>query len=236
MQKKLPNIKQKNLLEQAFTHRSYLNENLPAGRQVPKGKLSSNERLEFLGDSILSFVVSNYLYKNFTRLPEGDLTNLRSLLVQAKTLASMSQSLGFGAQLKLSRGEDESGGRENNTILANTYEAFIGALFLDQGLETVSEFIQNTLIIKIPELTQKGTLKDDKSLLQELVQEKRLPAPIYKILKSQGPDHAKIFTVGVYIYNKLAATGEGRSKNEAEKQAAQTALKQWIRKQKTDII
>lgn len=229
MQKKLPNIKQKNLLEQAFTHRSYLNEN-------PQRKLSSNERLEFLGDSILSFVVSNYLYKNFTRLPEGDLTNLRSLLVQAKTLASMSQSLGFGAQLKLSRGEDESGGRENNTILANTYEAFIGALFLDQGLETVSEFIQNTLIIKIPELTQKGTLKDDKSLLQELVQEKRLPAPIYKILKSQGPDHAKIFTVGVYIDNKIAATGEGRSKNEAEKQAAQTALKQWIRKQKTDII
>lgn len=224
MQKILTNlIKDKKLLEQAFTHRSYLNENL-------KKNLVSNERLEFLGDSILSFIVSEYLYKNFTHLPEGDLTNLRSLLVQAKTLAKISRDLGFGAHLRLSRGEDESGGRTNNTILANTYEAFIGALFLDQGREHVGNFIQKTLFPEIPLLLQKGSFKDDKSLLQEYVQEKRFPPPLYKILKTEGPDHAKIFTVGVYINEELTAHGDGRSKNEAEKQAAKKALEAWIKK------
>ena len=207
---------------QAFTHRSYLNEN-------PNKKLVSNERLEFLGDSILSFIVSNHLYKSFTSLPEGDLTNLRSLLVQAKTLAIISRELGFGSLLKLSRGEDEGGGRENNAILANTYEAFIGALFLDQGLGKTEKFIQKTLLAKISELTKKRSLKDDKSLLQELVQARRIPAPIYEIIKSEGPDHAKLFTVGVFIDGKLSATAIGRSKNEAEKEAASIALEKWIR-------
>lgn len=229
MLKKLPKIKSQKLLETAFTHRSYLNEN-------PAKKLSSNERLEFLGDSILSFVVSNYLYKNFVHLPEGDLTNLRSLLVQAKTLAYLARELSFGSYLRLSKGEDEGGGRENSTILANTFEAFIGALFLDQGLLRVEEFIYKTVLQKIPELTEKGSFKDDKSLLQEFVQEKRLPPPIYKILKSEGPDHAKLFTVGVLINGKLHAQGQGRSKNEAEKLAAQKALADWIKKQKTDIL
>ncbi|MBI2036058.1 ribonuclease III [Candidatus Microgenomates bacterium] len=217
MLKNLTSIKNSELKNTAFTHRSYLNEN-------PQKGLSSNERLEFLGDSILSFVVSDYLYKNFTHLPEGDLTNLRALLVQAKTLGTISSDLGFGAHLRMSKGEADGGGRKNNTILANTYEAVIGALFLDQGLAEVSKFIQKTLLIKIPQILEKDSFKDDKSLLQELVQEKRLPAPIYKILKSEGPDHAKIFTVGVYIDDKLSAQGSGRSKNEAEKQAAQKAL------------
>lgn len=217
MLKNLANIKNQGLKNTAFTHRSYLNEN-------PQKNLSSNERLEFLGDSILSFVVSDYLYKNFTHLPEGDLTNLRALLVQAKTLGKISDELGFGAHLRMSKGEADGGGRENNTILANTYEAVIGALFLDRGLEEVTEFIKITLLVKIPQILTKGSFKDDKSLLQELVQEKHLPAPIYKILKSEGPDHAKVFTVGVYIDDKLATQGSGRSKNEAEKQAAQKAL------------
>ncbi len=217
MLKNLPNIKNQGLKDTAFTHRSYLNEN-------PQKDLSSNERLEFLGDSILSFVVSDYLYKNFTHLPEGDLTNLRALLVQAKTLGIISSDLGFGAHLRMSKGEADGGGRENNTILANTYEAVIGALFLDRGLLEVTEFIKTTLLIRIPQILEKGSFKDDKSLLQELVQEKHLPAPIYKILKSEGPDHAKVFTVGVYINDKLATRGSGRSKNEAEKQAAQKAL------------
>lgn len=223
MLKKLPNIQNKYLSEQAFTHRSYLNEN-------PKKHLTSNERLEFLGDSILSFIVSNHLYKNFTYLPEGDLTNLRSLLVQAKTLAVVAQELAFGTNLKLSRGEKESGGRENNTILANTYEAFIGALFLDQGLAKTEEFIRKTLLIKIPQLTEKGSFKDDKSLLQEIVQERKLPPPLYKILKTEGPDHAKVFTVGVFIDGRLTAQGQGRSKNEAEKLAAKKALEAWIKR------
>lgn len=224
MLKKLLNlIKNKRLLEQAFTHRSYLNESVTKN-------LSSNERLEFLGDSILSFIVSDYLYKNFTHLPEGDLTNLRSLLVQAKTLAKISGSLGFGSYLKLSRGEDDGGGRENNTILANTYEAFIGALYLDQGLERVEEFLQKTLFPQIGEITQKSSFKDDKSLLQEFVQEKHFTPPMYKILSAQGPDHAKLFTVGVYINEKLSAEGQGLSKNEAEKDAAKKALEAWIKK------
>lgn len=213
-------IKDKKLANQAFTHRSYLNEH-------PDQKLTSNERLEFLGDSVLSFLVSNYLYKNFIHLPEGDLTNLRSLLVQAKTLADVSLELEFGSLLKLSRGEDDSGGRNNATILANTYEAFLGALFLDQGLTKAEEFVHKTLLTKIPSLTTKGTFKDDKSLLQEYVQDKRLPAPVYKVLKSEGPDHAKVFTVGVYIDDSLYAQGKGRSKSEAEKDAAKKALAQW---------
>lgn len=223
MLNKLPTFRDQSLFLQAFTHRSYLNEN-------PNKKLASNERLEFLGDSILSFVVSNHLYRNFARLPEGDLTNLRSLLVQAKTLAIISRELGFGSFLKLSRGEDEGGGRENNTILSNTYEAFIGALFFDQGLAKTEKFIHKTVLAKISELTKKRSLKDDKSLLQELVQERRIPAPIYEIIKSEGPDHAKLFTVGVFIDGKLSATAIGRSKTEAEKEAAKKALEKWIRK------
>lgn len=230
MQKKLPNqIKNRKLRQQAFTHRSYLNENPPAGGHVRTKYLLSNERLEFLGDSILSFIVSSYLYTHFAHLPEGDLTNLRSLLVQAKTLADISRELDFGSHLRLSRGEDESGGRENSTILANTYEAYIGALFLDQGLTTVEAFLQKTLFPKIEELIRKRSFKDDKSLLQELVQERRLLPPVYKILTSEGPDHAKVFTVGVFINDRLEAKAEGRSKSEAEKQAATKALAKWIK-------
>ena len=216
-------ITNKKLFEQAFTHRSYLNES-------SKKDISSNERLEFLGDSILSFIVSDYLYNTFPKLPEGDLTNLRSLLVQAKTLAVISKELSFGSYLRMSKGEDESGGRENNTLLANTYEAFIGALYLDRGLEKVKEFIHTTLLVKVPELMGKGSFKDDKSLLQEVVQENRMLPPVYKILASTGPDHAKVFTVGVYINDTLAAQGQGRSKNEAEKEAAKKALEKWIKR------
>lgn len=223
MQKTLPKFNNQALLDQAYTHRSYLNEN-------PKQHLVSNERLEFLGDSILSFVTSLYLYQHFTELPEGDLTNLRSLLVQARTLAEASRELELGKHLKLSRGEEESGGRENNSLLANTYEAFLGALYLDQGIDAASTFVHETLLIKVPEIVERGSFKDDKSLLQELVQEKKFPAPTYKLLKAEGPDHAKVFTVGVYINNELAAEASGRSKNEAEKEAARRALEVWKKK------
>lgn len=214
--KTLPKFRNKKLSDQAFIHRSYLNE--------AKEKVESNERLEFLGDSILSFIVSDYLYKKYPLFDEGFLTNLRSLLVNTKTLAEIARELDFGSHLKLSKGEEESRGRENQSLLADSFEAFIGALFLDQGIEAVKKFIEQTVLPLAGYYVQKRTLKDPKSLLQEKVQAKRLNSPVYKVLEEEGPAHAKRFTVGVYINEKLAGTGRGKSKQEAEELAAKEAL------------
>lgn len=215
---RIPPFKNKNLFEQAFTHRSFLNE--------AKRKVVSNERLEFLGDSILSFVVSDFLYKKYPHFPEGALTNLRSLLVNTKRLGSTARELGFGQFLKLSKGEEESKGRENVTLLANSFEAFVGALYLDQGIEKVRSFIYDTLLAYVEEIVRQKSLKDPKSLLQEHVQAKKLVSPTYKVLKEVGPAHAKTFTVGVYVSGKLIAQGEGKSKQRAEEKAAHSALEQ----------
>ncbi len=214
--KKIPTFKNPALFEQAFIHRSYLNET--------KEALASNERLEFLGDSILSFVVSSHLFTAYPKFNEGALTNLRSLVVNTKSLASLSKTLGFGAFLKLSRGEEESMGRENASLLANSLEAFIGALYLDQGLTAVKKFLEGALIPQIEEYVKKRTFKDPKSLLQEFVQSQKQTSPAYKVIFEEGPPHAKIFTVGVYVKNNLLGEGKGKSKQEAEEEAAKKAL------------
>lgn len=212
----LPKFKNKKLFDQAFTHRSYLNE--------AKEIVASNERLEFLGDSILSFVVSKTLFKEYPQFEEGTLTNLRSLLVNTKSIAESARELSFGTMLKLSKGEEESKGRQNQSLLADSFEAFIGALFLDQGFEEVEKFLQETIIVKAKELALKRTLKDPKSLLQEHVQSNKQKSPAYTVTKEEGPAHAKTFTIGVYVGEKLLGTGVGKSKQEAEEHAAEAAL------------
>lgn len=214
--KQLPQFNNQQLFERAFTHRSYLNET--------KSKDPSNERLEFLGDSILSFVVSEYFYKNYADYDEGIMTNLRSLLVNTKSLAEVAKELDLGSLLKLSKGEEESQGRENQSLLADCYEAFIGALFLDQGVDAAKQFITDTLLPKATEIVARKDFKDPKSLFQEYVQARMHAAPIYKVLEEEGPSHAKIFTVGVYVKEQLYGQGKGRSKQEAEEEAAKLAL------------
>lgn len=215
----LPVFKNKKLQELAFTHKSYLNE--------AKEKISSNERLEFLGDSILSYVVSQYLFNKYPNFNEGSLTNLRSLLVNTKNLAEISRELNFGDYLILSKGEEESKGRQNQSILANTFEAFIGALFLDRGIEKVSEFLNKVLLPKADFFVKSKSLKDAKSLLQEKIQAQKKGSPIYKVIDEKGPAHAKTFTVGAYVNDKLIAKGQGPSKKRAEEEAAKEALKNF---------
>lgn len=213
---KLPKIKNSNLLKTALTHRSYLNES--------KEKIDSNERLEFLGDSILSFIVSEHLFLNYPQFDEGKLTNLRSLLVNTKMLASRSKDVGLGKLLKLSKGEEEGGGRENPSILADVFEAYIGALYLDQGIEESKKFINALVITKADDFIIKNLLKDPKSRLQEHVQSKKEGSPRYLVLEEKGPAHKREFTVGVYVGEKLLGKGEGASKQRAEEEAAIEAL------------
>lgn len=215
----LPKFQDEDLLKLALTHRSVLNEN--------KKITASNERLEFLGDAIISFLTSDYLYNNFPKLHEGSLTNLRSLLVRTETLASISLTLDLGSKVLLSKGEEDSGGRKNTAILANTFEAFVGALFLDQGIAPVSKLLEGELFPKAKVFTKTHSLKDHKSLFQEIVQEKKLPSPVYKIVKSVGPEHAKIFTTGVFVKDTLWGTGTGKSKQEAEQNAAKVAIEKF---------
>lgn len=212
----LPKIKNTKLQEESLTHRSYLNES-----KIPR---NSNERLEFLGDSILSFVVSGYLFNTYPDLDEGKLTNLRSLLVNTKMLAEVAKECDLGSLLYLSKGEEESGGRNNQSLLADAFEAYLGALFIDQGVEEVSKFISNTVIPKADDFMKKNLLKDPKSLLQESIQSQKLGSPMYKVIAEEGPAHLKKFTVGVYVGEKLLGQGEGHSKQEAEEKAAEIAL------------
>ncbi|HSX08914.1 MAG TPA: ribonuclease III [Candidatus Saccharimonadales bacterium] len=212
----LPKFKDPKLLELAFIHRSYLNES----KEIEE----SNERLEFLGDSILSFVVSQHLYRAYPDFDEGILTNLRSLVVNTKSLARKAKKLDFGQHLMLSHGEEDSGGRENDSILANTFEAVIGALFLDQGIDAVKTFLFAVLIPEIEEYVQKKVFKDPKSLLQEYVQARKQNSPAYKVLHEEGPAHAKQFTIGVFVGDQLVGEGQGKSKQEAEEHAAEQAL------------
>lgn len=189
-----------------------------------KGQIESNERLEFLGDSILSFVISQYLYRTFPSFDEGMLTNLRSLLVNTKSLAIVAKELSFGENLRLSKGEEESKGRQNQSLLADCFEAYIGALFIDQGIEAVTQFLYDTLIPKIQAIIEKKSLKDPKSLLQEYVQARKQPSPVYTVLSEVGPAHERTFTVGVFVGTNLLGKGEGKSKQAAEEQAATYGL------------
>lgn len=209
-------FKDLNILQTAFYHRSYLNE--------VKLNIESNERLEFLGDSVLSLVVSNYLFSKRQHDAEGELTNLRAYIVQTKSLAKAAKQLELGELLHLSNGEELGGGRQNPQLLANTYEAMLGAIYLDQGLETVRKVINETLLIFFDKELKFGPPKDAKSKLQEIAQDKFKQSPSYKILKTTGPDHAKLFMVAVYLKGKSFGKGTGASKQIAEEQAAQQAL------------
>ncbi|OGH24976.1 MAG: ribonuclease III [Candidatus Levybacteria bacterium RIFCSPLOWO2_01_FULL_39_24] len=214
----LPKLNNSKLFEEAFTHRSYLNE--------AKLKIASNERLEFLGDSIISFAISNYLYIKYPDFNEGDLTNLRSLMVNTNSLSEIAKELNMGQLLKLSRGEEESKGRENATLLENSFEAYVGALFLDQGMISVVKFLDSALFPKIQELVIKKAFKDPKSLLQEKVQALKQGSPSYRVLEETGPAHAKTFKVGVFVGGKKLGEGSGKSKQIAELSAAKIALEQ----------
>ncbi|MBI3443682.1 ribonuclease III [Candidatus Woesebacteria bacterium] len=208
-------FKDKDLLETALTHRSWVNEH-PNERE-------SNERLEFLGDAVLEYIVSSEIFKKFPDKEEGYLTALRASLVNTSNLGSFAKRQNIGQSLYLSKGEEAGGGRENPSLLADCVEAIIGATYLDRGIEATFDFVNENLLKDLPEKT-KGPLKDSKSLLQEEVQAKGLTAPKYKVIKESGPDHAKTFVVEVYIKEKPLGEGVGRSKVEAEQEAAGQAI------------
>ncbi|OGH76875.1 MAG: ribonuclease III [Candidatus Magasanikbacteria bacterium RIFOXYC2_FULL_40_16] len=216
------NFKNKDYLVQSLVHRSYLNEN----REFP---LAHNERLEFLGDAVLELVVTEYLFENFLN-PEGELTNWRAALVNAKMCSVVASEIGLENYLFLSRGESKDAGtKAREYILANVLEAIIGAIYLDQGWDITKQFITRWVISKLPEVLDQGLWMDPKSRLQESAQELVGVTPTYKVLKEEGPDHDKIFVVGVYLEKEKIAEGQGGSKQEAQVEAAERALreKKW---------
>lgn len=206
-----------NLLIEAFTHRSYLNEHREyAG--------THNERLEFLGDAVLELAVTDFLFKKFPEKDEGELTNYRAALVNTVSLAETAQQIGINEYLLLSKGESRDTGRARDVILADAFEAIIGALYLDGGYARAEAFIAAHLYAKIDTVIAKRAYQDAKSRFQELAQEKKGITPSYQTLAEEGPDHDKHFTVGVFLNEVEAARGEGKSKQEAEQAAAQAAL------------
>ena len=209
------------LLEQALRHRSALSSNETYQR------LDSNERLEFLGDAVLELATTNFLYRQFPQELEGTLTSYRSSLVKTTTLARVARKLEIGDAIIMSKGEAESGGRDNDGLLADTFEALVGALYLNSGFPAVESFLGEHLFIEFDTILKEGTYKDAKSELQELVQADNLAAPTYRVTQEEGPDHVKEFTVEVRIGGKSAATGIGKSKQQAQQDAAEKALKQY---------
>jgi len=213
------NFKNKILLRQAMTHRSYINEHLDT-------KIGHNERLEFLGDAVLEIVVTEYLFLNFKNIPEGDLTNWRASLVNAKMLYLIAMELGLEEYLYLSRGEAKDKNKKSrHYILANAVEALIGAIYIDQGLAIAKAFILDKIVVKLPEILKTQAYLDPKSRFQEQAQDKRGITPRYEIISEEGPDHAKIFTVGLYLDNEFITSGSGSSKQEAQVDAAAKGLK-----------
>lgn len=209
-------FKNKSLLKEAFTHRSYVNENPNAGNH--------NERLEFLGDAVLELVITRQLFEKYPDSNEGDLTSYRAGLVNTGSLSNMAEKLEMNSYILLSKGEEKDTGRARHYILANAYEAVVGAIYLDAGYGAVKEFIAKTLFPYIEEVVEKRLWQDAKSFFQEKAQNEEGITPSYKVLKEEGPDHSKIFTVGVFIGNEMMSQGEGLSKQEAEQSAAQKAL------------
>jgi len=207
----------KDLLKQAFIHRSYLNENRST-------MLEHNERLEFLGDAVLELVITDYLYKKYPEKHEGDLTAYRSSLVNSNTLSDTAEKMGINAFLLLSKGEAKDTGRARQFILANTFESLVGAIYLDQGYDTAQAFISRQLFNLIENIVETNKYIDAKSKFQEEAQERVGVTPAYRLVKESGPDHNKIFTVGVYLREDLVITGEGKSKQEAEQDAAEKAI------------
>lgn len=210
----------RDLLERALVHRSYLNER-------PNYILGSNERLEFLGDAVLGFVVAEYIYHSFPEMPEGELTVLRARLVRQSTLDRIAVRLGIGKYLALGRGEETTGGRSRSRLLASAFEALVGALFLDQGLEPTRALVLRELRPEIELALESRSTKDDKSLLQELTQAKAGQAPTYHTIGEEGPHHARRFVVEARLGERVLAKGSGWSKQEAEMAAAHEALAAW---------
>lgn len=212
-------FKDKNILQQAFVHRSYINEN----KNFP---LDHNERLEFLGDACLELVVTEYLYRNYPN-PEGELTNWRAALVRGAMISKVAKDLGYDDYLLLSKGESKSTGRARDLILANAFEAVLGAMYLDQGYAAVDAFLKKVLVPYLPEILAQNLHLDAKSKFQELVQEKTGITPTYTLESEEGPDHAKTFVMAVLIGEQKITTGSGHSKQAAEQAAAAAALPIW---------
>ncbi len=205
------------LIARAFTHRSYINEN-------PRSGLEHNERLEFLGDAVIELIITDHLFRAYPSSAEGELTAYRSALVNAVIMGAVAGELGMNEYLLLSKGESRDTGRARQTILANTYEAFVGALYLDQGYDVCNTFVINSLMPHLPEIISKKAWKDAKSRIQEEAQERVGLTPAYRVIGESGPDHDKHFTIGVFFGDKKIAEGKGKSKQEAEQQAAAAAL------------
>lgn len=207
------------LLVTAFTHRSYLNEHKKTVKQ-------HNERLEFLGDAVLELVVTEFLYTNYDE-PEGILTNWRSSLVRTESIGAAAHKYGFEAMLRLSRGEKRGTDRARSQILANSFEAVVGAIYIDQGYEVAKTFITESILSTFEHILASGSWMDPKSHLQELSQSQETATPVYKVMNEDGPDHDKTFTVGVYVDGKLRGQGTGPSKQAAQQQAAEAALESY---------
>lgn len=211
-----------NLLVTALTHRSYVNEHRESVKE-------HNERLEFLGDAVLELVSSDFLYRNYDE-PEGIMTAWRSALVRTESIGAAGEELGYGPLVRLSKGEKHGSDRAHAVILADCFEAVIGAIYLDQGYDTAREFIAKHILVKIDKILEDGSWRDPKSYLQELAQHNDGATPSYKVLDEDGPDHNKTFTVGVYVGKQLKGTGTGHSKQEAEGSAAAEAVKEYLKK------
>jgi ribonuclease-3 len=207
----------KTLIQRAFTHRSFINEN-------PKSGLEHNERLEFLGDAVIELIVTDYLFRSYPTHNEGELTAFRSALVNAVIMGEVATELNMNDFLLLSKGESRDIGRARQTILANTYESFVGALYLDQGYEPCKKFIMDSLVPRIEEIIKMKSWKDAKSQVQEEAQERLGVTPAYHVVGESGPDHDKYFTVGIFFGEQKIAEGKGKSKQEAQQTAALAAL------------
>jgi ribonuclease-3 len=223
-QKKIEDVlatsfKQPELIKRAFIHRSYINEH-------PKAGLEHNERLEFLGDAVLELVVTDHLYRNYEN-PEGELTSWRSALVKTESLASVAERLELGQYLLMSHGEVKSGGRARTALLANMIEAIIGAMYIDQGYDVAAAFIDRELIVGLPDILKSGAYIDAKSKFQEIAQERDGITPHYEVLAEVGPDHDKVFTVGVFLGAKEYGKGNGASKQAGQQAAAADALSRY---------
>jgi ribonuclease III len=216
----LPEFLNQELLKRALTHTSYANEHMTNGGAL----MEDNERLEFLGDAILDFVAAKWLYHHFPELDEGRLTSLRAALVRASTLAQFAESIQLSDSLLLGKGEAESGGRHRANILSDAFEALMGALYLDQGFEAVCAYFEQMIERVAPVVLNENLDRDPKSQLQEWSQARLAVTPHYKLVTAEGPDHAKTFTVEVWLGDIVAAVGTGSSKQVAEQSAARTAL------------
>lgn len=210
------------ILVTAFTHRSYMNEH-------KKSAKVHNERLEFLGDAVLELAVTDYLYRNYDE-PEGILTSWRSALVRTESIGAAGEALGYEALLRLSRGEKRGSDRARQQIMANAFEALIGAIYLAKGYEAAEKFIADNILSKLGGILKTGSWRDPKSHLQEVSQSVDNMTPQYRVLEEEGPDHEKIFTLGVYVGNELMGKGVGPSKQIAQQQAATAALDAYAKR------